>query len=98
MSTGETAGMCTNSTAMLLLLSLGLSFGAFPRRGCASEKKTPARTEQIVRPTPEPPLDETPPPVTPPAVGTPSPVDRPVPTVGIRVRVAATVAPGQDLE
>ncbi|MBI1914245.1 MAG: DUF11 domain-containing protein [Planctomycetes bacterium] len=90
--------MCTNSAPMLLVLCLGLTLGTFPRPGCASEKSTPARTAQIVRPTPEPPLVGAPPPEAGPSVVTVNPLDPPTPTVAIRVRVAATAAPGQELE
>src|SRR5262245_56946200 len=89
--------MSTNSAPVFLLLFLGLVLSPTIQRTCAADRSPPARTAQIVRPTPEPPLIGPLPPAAP-AVGTVAPVDPPAPTVAIRVRVAAAVAPGQELE
>src|SRR5262249_22839710 len=95
---GETSGMSTNSAPVLLLLSAGLALSALPDRAAAWEKPVPARTAQIVQPTPEPPGIGPPPAEPAPAVGSTAPVDPPSPTVAIRVRVAAAVAPGPEVE
>jgi uncharacterized repeat protein (TIGR01451 family) len=94
----------SSTTLSLLVTVAGLGLLALPHRFTAAAQ-LPVRPAQGARiGTPEPPLADAPPPrllsPAPPQKGSRDgePIDPPVPVVAIKVRVAATAAPGQELE